>query len=321
MQDYQNFYDFLEQSRLKPWAADFRHGIEQACGRPDGNAVKWREALALLPEVSEARSKPSHGGIILEGATLNESELERLRAGLFGLCPWRKGPLDFFGVEIDTEWRSDVKWNRIVKHVKDLKDRYVLDVGCGNGFYMMKMAQQQPKLVLGVDPMSIFVAQFAAANKYLKLPRTFLLPLGFEALPEKMKAFDTVFCLGVFYHRKSPFEFLTTLREYLRPGGELVFETLTVDGDVNTVLVPEDRYAKMRNVWFLPSELAMEHWLKKAGFKEVRLVDNSVTTIEEQRATEWMTNESLSDFLDPNNNNLTVEGLPAPVRSTFVCES
>jgi tRNA (mo5U34)-methyltransferase len=319
MQDYQKFYNFLEQSRLKPWAEDFRIAIERACARPDGNATRWLEALAALPEVLEGRGRINDGGIILEGAELDKAGLEQLKAALFGLCPWRKGPFDFFGVHIDTEWRSDVKWNRIVKHASDLKNRYVLDVGCGNGFYMMKMAEQQPKLVLGVDPMSIFVAQFAAANKYLKLPSTFLLPLGFEALPEKMQAFDTVFCLGVFYHRKSPFDFLNSLKEYLRPGGELIFETLTIAGDKNTVLVPEDRYAKMRNIWFLPSELAMEHWLLKAGFTDVRLVDSSITTIHEQRATEWMTNESLADFLDPINPSFTVEGLPAPVRSTFVC--
>ncbi|MNF68185.1 tRNA (mo5U34)-methyltransferase [compost metagenome] len=91
-----------------------------------------------------------------------------------------------------------------------------------------------------------------------------------------------------------------------------------VDGDVNTVLVPEDRYAQMRNVWFLPSVAALELWLRRAGFVDVRCVDVSVTSIEEQRSTEWMKFQSLPEFLDPQDPGRTVEGLPAPMRAVLV---
>ncbi len=319
MQNYEEFYRFLETTPLKDRVEDFKGAVERACARPDGNVKKWLEALALLPEMDGALCSKGGGPVVLRAEGLCEEKQGQLEAGLLGLSPWRKGPFDFFGVYVDSEWRSDFKWDRIKDEVSHLKDRLVLDVGCGNGFYMVKMAEQLPKLVLGVDPMSIFVAQFAALNKYLKLPSTFLLPLGFEDLPEKLDGFDTVFCMGVFYHRRSPFEFLGALKDLLRPSGELVFETLTVDGGKDRVLVPINRYAKMRNVWFIPSELAMEHWLVKAGFKNIRLVDSSKTTVEEQRTTKWMTNKSLVDFLDSKNPDLTIEGLPAPVRSVFIC--
>ncbi|MEW8068099.1 MAG: DUF1698 domain-containing protein, partial [Candidatus Thiodiazotropha endolucinida] len=42
------------------------------------------------------------------------------------------------------------------------------------------------------------------------------------------------------------------------------------------------------------------------------------TTIEEQRATEWMRFESLADYLDPADRSLTIEGYPAPRRAVFV---
>ena len=97
-----------------------------------------------------------------------------------------------------------------------------------------------------------------------------------------------------------------------------MLETLVIEGDVNQVLVPEDRYAQMRNVWFLPSIPALERWLRRAGFSDVRCVDVSVTTVEEQRATEWMKYQSLSDYLDPNDHSKTIEGLPAPMRAVIM---
>ena len=111
---------------------------------------------------------------------------------------------------------------------------------------------------------------------------------------------------------------MLALKDCLVKGGELVLETLVIEGDQQQVLVPEDRYAQMRNVWFLPSVPALELWLRRAGFSDVRCVDVSVTTVEEQRGTEWMKYQSLSDFLDPEDHSKTIEGLPAPMRAVIV---
>ena len=91
-----------------------------------------------------------------------------------------------------------------------------------------------------------------------------------------------------------------------------------VDGDENTVLVPMDRYAKMKNVYFIPSVSALIHWLQKTGFKNVRCVDVAVTSLEEQRKTDWLENESLIDFLDPADHSKTIEGYPAPKRAVIL---
>ncbi|MEL0036997.1 MAG: DUF1698 domain-containing protein, partial [Gammaproteobacteria bacterium] len=103
-------------------------------------------------------------------------------------------------------------------------------------------------------------------------------------------------------------------------GGELILETLVVDGDQNTALIPEGRYAQMRNVWFLPSTAALKLWLNRCDLVDVRLVDENKTTVEEQRATEWMTFHSLANYLDPDNSDLTIEGYPAPRRATFIAK-
>ena len=123
--------------------------------------------------------------------------------------------------------------------------------------------------------------------------------------------------MGVLYHRQSPFEHLITLRDSLKQGGELVLETIVIDGGLGEVLVPEGRYAQMRNVWFLPSCETLMSWLRKCWFADVRLIDVTPTTIEEQRSTDWMTFHSLKDFLDGENPQLTVEGHPAPKRAVI----
>jgi tRNA (mo5U34)-methyltransferase len=230
-----------------------------------------------------------------------------------------QGPFDLFGVHVDTEWRSDWKWSRVAPHL-DLKGKRILDVGCGNGYYMWRMLGAGADSVIGVDPNWLFFCQFQAVQRYLQQEAAWHLPFPFEDLPPNLEGFDTVFSMGVFYHRRSPIEHLLALKDCLVKGGELVLETLVIEGDSNQVLVPEDRYAQMRNVWFLPSVPALERWLRRAGFSDVRCVDVSVTTVEEQRATEWMKYQSLSDFLDPNDHSKTIEGLPAPMRAVIVAK-
>jgi tRNA (mo5U34)-methyltransferase len=172
--------------------------------------------------------------------------------------------------------------------------------------------------VVGLEPSLLYVSQYAAVRRYLPQPGVFVLPLGVEDLMAGLQAFDTVFSMGVLYHRRSPLEHLSRLWAALRPGGELVLETLVIDGDRDAILVPEGRYAKMRNVWAIPSCLRLETWLLQAGFQDVQVVDISPTTSQEQRRTDWMTFESLADFLNPDDRTQTVEGHPAPVRAVAI---
>jgi len=245
-----------------------------------------------------------------------------LQATLMGLHPWRKGPFNLFGMPLNTEWRSDWKWDRVLPHLQPLQDRLILDVGCGNGYHCMRMLGAGAKRVIGIDPSPKFVFQFQAIKNFAgkELPVD-VLPIGIEDMPQKLAAFDTVFSMGILYHRRSPMDHLRELRELLRPGGQLVLETLVVEGPEGTALVPEGRYAKMPNVWYLPSPDTLLSWMRKNGFKNPRMVDISTTSIEEQRSTDWMTFESLEDFLDPSDHTKTIEGHPAPTRAVFLAEA
>jgi tRNA (mo5U34)-methyltransferase len=280
----------------------------------DGKSDRGQSALDALPPVT-ACDVDLVNGLRLDCAD-NAATLDQMRAALMGLSPWRKGPFDLFGVHVDTEWRSDWKWDRVAPHL-DLRGKRVLDVGCGNGYYQWRMLGAGADSVIGVDPNWLFFCQFQAVQRYLPDLPAWHLPFALEDLPAGLEGFDTVFSMGVFYHRRSPIEHLLALKDCLVKGGELVLETLVVPGDAHQVLVPEDRYAQMRNVWFLPSVPALELWLRRAGFSDVKCVDVSVTTVAEQRGTEWMKFQSLSDFLDPDDHSKTVEGLPAPMRAVI----
>jgi tRNA (mo5U34)-methyltransferase len=287
-------------------------------GLRHGDAGDWEEALAALPALRPTQVDLKGAAVRIGSAAQIDAETRaRLHEALQQLHPWRKGPFSLFGVEIDSEWRSDRKWARIAPHL-DLRGRHVLDVGCGNGYYAWRMLGAGADWVLGIDPTLRFLAQFRAVQHYLDDPRVLLLPLRAEDLPPRLGCFDTVFSMGVLYHRRSPFEHLAELLDALRPGGELVLETLVVQGDADRVLVPSERYAMMRNVWFIPSPPAMLGWLRRAGFRDARLADLCATTTGEQRRTTWMRFESLADFLDPVDPRRTREGYPAPLRAVFI---
>ncbi|RMR09950.1 tRNA 5-methoxyuridine(34)/uridine 5-oxyacetic acid(34) synthase CmoB [Pseudomonas syringae group genomosp. 7] len=305
----------LTGTPLAEWANGLQAQLDTKMAKGHGDLQRWQSALDALPDLQPERVVLTDS-FTLE-ASCNGETRTVLRKALLGLSPWRKGPFNVFGVHIDTEWRSDWKWSRVSPHL-DLKGKRVLDVGCGNGYYQWRMLGAGADSVIGVDPNWLFFCQFQAMQRYLPDLPAWHLPFALEDLPANLEGFDTVFSMGVLYHRKSPIDHLLALKDCLVKGGELVMETLVVPGDVHQVLVPEDRYAQMRNVWFLPSVPALELWMRRAGFTDVRCVDVSHTTVEEQRSTEWMRFQSLSDYLDPADHSKTVEGLPAPMRAVIV---
>lgn len=316
--DFVEFHKIISRTKIKHW----RDVLPENLGEMNhGDLDNWLPVLNQLPDVHTKNINLNTDFIqIGSEPELKTIQKPELITHLKKLHPWRKGPYNFFSIKINTEWRSDMKWNRLINHIKPLQGRKILDVGCGNGYHCLRMAGAGAKLVIGIDPYILFVIQFMVFKKYLKDYPVFVLPVGIETLPKNRPYFDTVFSMGVLYHRKSPFEHLMDLRALLNDGGQLVIETLVVEGGENTVLVPPDRYGKMRNVWFLPSPDTMLQWLQRAGFKNPRLIDVTQTTTAEQRKTDWMTFESLSDYLNPDDSGKTIENLPAPTRAIFTAE-
>lgn len=312
----------LASDMLHAWQAPvaelFAHAFDP---QRHGHAQEWLELFAGMPGLI-ARHVQLDADRVTVGAPdeIDDSVHQQLASGLKQLKPWRKGPFSVFGIHIDTEWRSDWKWQRLAPHISPLSNRTVLDVGCGSGYHCLRMAGEGAALVIGLEPLLRYNMQFYVLRRMLPEPRVpaWLLPLKLEEIPGAVPAFDTVFSMGVLYHRKSPLDHLFELGALLRSGGELILETLIIPGNQNRVLIPEGRYAKMRNVWFIPDIDLLQKWIARCGFSDIRVVDMTTTTVSEQRATEWMDFESLADFLDPDDPRRTIEGYPAPQRAIVI---
>lgn len=318
--DFRNFFQQIALSPLSHWLETLPLQLKTWQLNPHGEYEKWLNSIKFLPEIHGDEIDFTKGVSAMRNLPLTKGEREGIIFHLMQLKPWRKGPFDLYGVKVDCEWRSDLKWQRLLPHISSLKNKLILDVGCGSGYHLWRMVGEGAKLAVGIDPTVLFLCQFEAIRKLLNNDqRAHLIPLGIEDM-QPLQAFDTVFSMGVLYHRRSPFEHLQQLKNQLKKGGELVLETLVVAGDENTVLVPSTSYAKMKNIYFIPSVLALSNWLTKVGFNNIRCVDISTTTSKEQRKTEWLDNESLVDFLNPTDPTRTVEGYPAPVRAIFLAK-
>jgi len=322
MIDYDNFFKSLRNS-LGDAGSLFE--IQTASSLKEqaahGHFDEWTKIIDDLPLVEPSLVELCAAAVRIGLASdCDDKTRAVLVRQLMRFHPWRKGPYDVFGINIDTEWRSDMKWDRLLPHISPLKGRRVLDVGCGNGYHCLRSAGAGARIVVGVEPYLLSVMQFQVVNKYLRCGNVSVLPFGVEDIPRECGCFDTVFSMGLLYHRREPLGHIRELRGFLAKGGELVLETLVVEDDAAAVLKPSDRYAKMRNVWNIPSPPQLLEWLKESGFEEPRIVDVCRTMPAEQRKTEWMTYESLDDFLDPNDKTRTVEGYPAPMRAIAVAK-
>ncbi len=318
MSEYSPLYQAMQHTALEQWSLQLPALLDTLNAEHHGDYQRWNTALKSLPPVAQCQTNLMADNLWIKTQTrIDQAQLEET---LKRLSPWRKGPYQINDLLIDCEWHSDWKWNRIKDYISPLNKRLVLDVGCGNGYHCWRMHGEGARLVIGIDPSWLFWMQFQAIKHFMGAKPVYLLPIGIEQLSENIAAFDTVFSMGVFYHRRAPMDHLLQLKSALRKGGELVLETLIIEAKEGEVLVPKGRYAKMRNVWFLPSIDTMKLWLQRCGFEQIKVIDINQTSIEEQRSTAWMSYESLTDFLDSKDSNKTIEGYPAPKRASFIAQ-
>jgi len=282
-----------------------------------GDLPRWLAVLERLPAV-ESAVKPDCPAPEL-GSRVDDQN--HLRDQLMELHPWRKGPLCLGGMKIEAEWRSDWKWRRVAPHI-ELTGHRVLDIGSGNGYFGLRMLGAGARLVIGIDPTILFVVQWLACRHFSGDIPNYVLPLGVEELPDLPANLDTVFSMGVLYHRKEPVHHLKRIHSLLKSGGTMVLETLVLPKSGESGLLrPDDRYARMRNVWALPGTTRLLHWVEQAGFRSAKILDVTPTTVLEQKSTDWMRFESLEQALDPSDRSMTVEGLPAPVRAIVIAKT
>ncbi|NBV43006.1 tRNA 5-methoxyuridine(34)/uridine 5-oxyacetic acid(34) synthase CmoB, partial [bacterium] len=276
----------------------------------------FKKCPKLFPETRQFDSERINIGPNLPTGS---NEFLQLKDTVSQLIPWRKGPFNLFGIEIDAEWRADRKWNRLKPLEACFNNKKIIDIGCNSGYYMFRMLPLRPKLVIGIDPSDLYFFQFHLINQFIHPSPLHYLAIGIEDTEPFKKWFDTVLCMGVLYHQRSPIDALRRLRELTHPKGTVILETLIIDDPGDFAITPKSAYAKMPNVYFIPTIECLKTWINRAGFKTVEVIDITRTTTQEQRRTEWVNTESLSDFLSPSDPKFTVEGYPAPTRAIIAC--
>jgi len=275
------------------------------------NILPYQEAIKNLPHYENV--EVSLGDCItIDISTLTKEQSTQIKETALLMKPWRKGPFQINNLFIDSEWQSQIKYNLLEPHF-NLKDKIVGDIGCNNGYYLFRMLSHEPKKLIGFDPSAIYYSQFQYLNHFIQSDIVYEL-LGVEHVEFYEHKFDTLFCLGVLYHRSDPVAMLKSLFKGLNKGGELILDTFMIDGSEEICLTPKDRYSKIPNIYFVPTVPALINWCMRAGFESVEVLETMVTDAEEQRKTEWIDTQSLEDFLDPNDKTKTVEGYPAPKR-------
>ncbi|RXJ70328.1 tRNA 5-methoxyuridine(34)/uridine 5-oxyacetic acid(34) synthase CmoB [Halarcobacter ebronensis] len=278
------------------------------------NVNPWYEQLQKVFELNKGNLKIDYKDWFSVGkrGNLTDQEFALIEETAKKLIPWRKGPFNIFGLEIDSEWQSNIKYN-LIRPFFNLKDKVVADIGCNNGYYMFRMLEDKPKRLIGFDPSPLTLHQFEFINHFVKSDIIYEM-LGVEHLEFYNHKFDFIFMLGVLYHRPDPVGTLKSLARGLNSKGEILIDTFMIDGEEEICLTPNQRYSKIPNIYFIPTVSALKNWLSRAGFEEIEVLAITTTTTEEQRKTTWSFDQSLEDFLDPNDSSKTVEGYPAPKR-------
>ena len=240
------------------------------------------------------------------------------RALLEALKPWRKGPVQIDGVDIDAEWRSELKWHRVAPLIGPLDGAVVADVGCNNGYTMVRLRELGARHVVGFDPQALYLAQLTLLRELGGAHDLHAWPLGVDDLALTPAAFDLILLMGVLYHVTDPISALRACARALRPGGRLLLETIVIDGPDGWCLTPTARYAGARGFWSLPTLGALETWCRRSGLRVVERTEPTPTTPDEQRSTSWRDGDSLAEGLCADDSTRTIEGYPAPQRVAWL---
>lgn len=256
-----------------------------------------------------------------QASDLTADDHLRLREVLDAFRPWKKGPYEIFGQNIDSEWRSDLKWNRVMPALRSLKDEVIADIGCHNGYFMFRMIEEGARQVIGFEPMPANAYAHKVLQEFHPVPDIAFELFGVEHIDLFPETFDTIFCMGILYHHTDPIGLLRKMKSALKPKGRIVIDCQGIAGAESISLTPSGRYAGASGVWFLPTLPALQNWIKRAGLSQQRVIYSEPLSVEEQRATEWADVKSLKDFLDPNDQRKTIEGYPAPYRHYIVAKA
>ena len=113
MFNFANVYQQIAQHpQLQLWLNTLPQQLTDWQAKQHGDLDRWMRNLKKIPvgqpeviDLKNAVAAHNH-------QPLAQGEQKKLEAVLKTFHPWRKGPYHLHGIHIDTEWRSDWKWDR-----------------------------------------------------------------------------------------------------------------------------------------------------------------------------------------------------------------
>ena len=110
--------------------------------------------------------------------------------------------LDFSGYKYTSSKQLSSKFSnrRITDEIlllADIKDKQVIDVGCGDGTYTEELLKGKPKMIIGIDPAGQAISHAKKGNKYKKIQ---YLKANIYSLDKLNRHFDVAVVRGVLHH-------------------------------------------------------------------------------------------------------------------------
>lgn len=313
--DYLQWRAELTEGSAAPIAGHpfFRQQQEAWLGVRERYAAVW-QALAQLPEDFVLQDGDAPVLRRNEGE-LTDQQRQAFEQIITALSPWKKGPYLLGQRFIDSEWRSELKWQRLLPHLPPLKDVSIADIGCNNGYFMLRMLAHRPERIVGFEPYLKHAVHHCVWRHLLAdyRDKVALEPMGIQHCDLWPEGFDVMFCLGILYHHTDPVGMLRTMAKALRKKGTIIIDCQGIAGDEELCLVPKQRYAGAAGIWFLPTLPALKNWIRRAGYSYCKVIFDAPLRGDEQRRSKDADIKSLGDFLSEDGE-CTAEGYPAPRR-------
>ena len=309
-------------SDLNSWLSSCIDPTLEVIEKYKKNFQRFDNFFDSLPKV-KGEIVVKKGVVTFLGPSKNNFELSErisIENRIMQLVPWRKGPFKLFGLPIQSEWNCNFKWQRLVGQLPSIENDAILDVGSGYGYFAWRMRANGARFVACLEPNFISFVQYHFLNFFSDDIGIRFVPVSLENSPRANFLFDKVFMMGTLYHTKNPFEHLKRATSFLKQRGYLILETLIFESDKVALFVPKDKYALMPNVWHIPSFLAIKKWLCDLGYLKVDLIDVDTTSQIEQSSSLHMPYKSLSDGIDHEDRNMTVELYPRPKRGIILAQ-
>ena len=181
---------------------------------------------------------------------------------------------DQYSYDIEYKYKTNTRYQRYLvelleKEMDHIPDS-VLDVGCGGGQTLYRLAETYPEAVLdGIDYSEVSVELSRETNEtYIADGRMAIHQASVDELPFEDDSFDKVITVESFYFWPDHDKGLKEIRRVLKPNGKLLI-ICEVYGDAP--LSPRERENIQKYTMFNPTRAEYRELLERNGLRDVEI--------------------------------------------------